>query len=76
MRRPCCRVDMDDEINGFSDLRFGIGEGGLRVATHDEIGEASEGFLCRVGMNRRQRTRMASVEGIEQGSRLDSAHFA
>ena len=69
-------LDMDDEINGFSDLRFGIGEGGLRVATHDQIGEASEGFLCRVGMDRRERTRMASVEGIEQRSRLDSAHFA
>jgi len=37
---------MDNEINGFSDLRFGIGEGGLRVAAHDQIGEASEGFLC------------------------------
>jgi hypothetical protein len=39
-------LDMDDEINGFSDLRFGIREGGLRVATHDEIGEAREGFRC------------------------------
>src|ERR1019366_8533180 len=69
-------LEMDDEINGFSDLRFGIGEGGLRVAAHDQIGEASEGFLCRVGMDGRQRTSMASVEGIEQRSRLDSAHFA
>ena len=69
-------LDMDDKIDGFSDLRFGIGEGGLRVATHDQIGEAREGFLCRVGMNCRQRSRMASVEGIEQRSRLDSAHFA
>ena len=69
-------LDVDDEINGFSDLRFGIGEGGLRVATHDQIGETTKGFLCRVGMNCRERSRMASVEGIEQRSRLDSAHFA
>ena len=27
--------NMDDKIDGFSDLRFGIGESGLRVATHD-----------------------------------------
>ncbi len=69
-------LDMDDEINGFSDLRFGIGEGALRVAAHDQIGEAVKGFLRRVGMDRRERSRMASVEGIEQRSRLDSAHFA
>ena len=68
-------LDMDDEINGFSDLRFGIREGGLRVATHDQIGEAREGFRCRVGMNCRERSCVASVEGIEQRSRLDSAHF-
>src|SRR5580700_3156929 len=67
--------DMDDEINGFPDLRFGIREGGLRVATHDQIGEASEGFLCRVSMNCRERSCMASVEGIEQCSRLASADF-
>ena len=76
MRRPGLPLDMDDKIDGFSDLRFGIGEGGLRVAAHDQIGEAREGFLCRVGMDCRQRSRMASVEGIEQRSRLDSAHFA
>src|SRR5258708_30531734 len=69
-------LDMDDEIKGFSDLRFGIREGGLRVATHDQIGEAREGFRCRVGMDCRERSRMASVEGIEQRSRLASAHFA
>ena len=34
-------LDMDDEINGFSDLRFGIREGRLRVATHDQIGGLS-----------------------------------
>ncbi len=69
-------LDMDDKIDGFSDLRFGIGEGGLRVATHDQIGEAREGFRGRVGMNCRQRSGVASVEGIEQRSRLASAHFA
>ena len=76
MRRPWLTLDMDDEIDGFSDLSFGVGEGGLRVATHDQIGEAREGFRCRVGMNCRERSGVASVEGIEQRSRLDSAHFA
>ena len=75
MRRPWLTFDMDDKIDGFSDLGFGIGEGGLRVATHDQIGEAREGFFCRVGVDRRQRSRMAGIEGIEQRSRLDSAHF-
>ena len=58
-------LDMDDEINGFSDLRFGIREGRLRVATHDQIGEAREGFGCRVGVDRRERSRVAGIEGIE-----------
>ena len=69
-------LDMDDEIDGFSDLGFGIGEGGLRVVAHDQIGEAMQGLLRRIGMDRRERTGMAGVEGIEQRSRLDSAHFA
>src|SRR5271169_1675621 len=68
-------LDVDDEVDGFSDLRFGVGEGGLGMAAHDQIGESLEGLLCRVGMNRGQRTGMASVEGIEQGSGLDATHF-
>ena len=68
-------LDMDDKIDSFSDLGFGIGEGGLRVTAHHQIGETVKGFLCRVGMDRSQRTRMASVEGIEQRSCLDSADF-
>src|ERR1035441_10723295 len=55
---------MDDEIDSFSDLRFGVGEGGLHVVAHDQIGETAEGFLCRVCMNRRQRTGMAGGERI------------
>ena len=38
-------LDMDDEIDGFSDLRFDIGECRLGVAAHDEIGEAMEGLF-------------------------------
>ena len=38
-RKP---LDMDDEIDRFADLRFHIGECGLRVAAHDQIGEAGE----------------------------------
>ena len=46
MRRAWLTLDMDDKIDGFSDLGFGVGERGLRVASHDQIGEAREGFLC------------------------------
>jgi len=46
--------NMDDKINGFSDLGFGVGEGGWRVVAHNQIGEAPEGLLRRVGVNRCQ----------------------
>ena len=44
-------LDMDDEVNRFSDLGFYIGDGGLSVRTHDEIGEAGESLGRRVGMD-------------------------
>jgi hypothetical protein len=69
-------LDMDDEIDGFPDLSFGVGEGRLRMVPHDEIGETAEGLFRRIGVDRSQRTGVAGVEGIEQRSRLDSAHFA
>src|SRR5260370_28365576 len=69
-------LNMDNEIDGFSNLGFGIGEGGLRVIAHHQIGEAMQGLFRRVGMDRRERSGMAGVEGIEQRARLDSAHFA
>jgi hypothetical protein len=28
-------LNMNDKINGFPDLGFGVGEGGLRVVAHD-----------------------------------------
>src|ERR1700723_784883 len=67
---------MNDNINGFPDLRLGVGEGGLRVVAHDQIGEAGESFGCRVGVDRRERSRVAGIEGIEQRAGLDAAHFA
>src|ERR1035441_1189586 len=73
---PRLPLNVDYKINGFYDLGFGVGEGGLRVAAHDQIGEPAERFLCGIGMNCRERTGMAGVEGIEQRSRLDSAHLA
>src|SRR5208337_4091017 len=73
---PWSTFDMDDEINGFCDFSFGVGEGGLRVVAHHQIGEASEGFLCRVGVDRRERSRVAGIEGIEQRARLNTTHFA
>src|SRR5260370_32895376 len=73
---PWLALNVDDKVNGFCDLGFGIGEAGLRVVAHDQIGETTERFLCGIGMNRRERTRMAGVERIKQGSRLDSTYFA
>ena len=46
------------------------------MVAHDQIGEAMQGLLRRIGMDRRERSGVAGVEGIEQRSRLDSAHFA
>src|SRR5208337_1684183 len=44
--------DMHDNINGFPDLRLGIGERGLRMVAHYQIGKAREGFGCRVSVDR------------------------
>jgi hypothetical protein len=68
--------DMYDEINGFSDLSFRVGKGALGVTAHDEVGEAAKSLFRGIGMDRRERPGMARVQGIEQRSRLDSAHFA
>jgi len=39
-------LDMHNKIDGFTNLGLGVGEGGLRVVAHDQIGEPVEGFLC------------------------------
>src|SRR5580692_12947575 len=44
--------DMNDNINGLSDLGLGVRERRLRVVAHHEIGETAEGFLCGIGVNR------------------------
>ena len=69
-------LDMDHEIDGFCNFGFGVGESRLRVVAHDQIGEAMQRLLRRIGMDRRERSGVASVEGIEQRARLDSAYFA
>ena len=69
-------LDMDNEIDGLSDLCFGVGKGRLRVAAHHEIGKATKGLFGRVRMDCGQRSGMAGVERIEQRSRLNSADFA
>src|SRR5208282_6474424 len=69
-------LDMHHEIDGFCNLSFGVGEGRLRVVAHHQIGEAMQGLLRRIGMDRRERSGVAGVEGIEQRAGLDSAHFA
>jgi hypothetical protein len=44
--------DMDNKINNFCDLGFGIRERALRMTAHHEIGETVKGFLRRVGVDR------------------------
>jgi hypothetical protein len=46
-------LNMDDKIDSFCDLGFGIGERALRVSSHHEIGETVKGFLRRVCVDRR-----------------------
>src|SRR5579863_2422093 len=69
-------LDMNDEINGFSDLCFGIGERCLRVVSHNQIGETTEGLFRRIGVDCCERSSVPGVEGIEKRPRFDSAHFA
>ena len=45
--------DMNDEIDGFSDLGFGVGKGALGVTAHDEIGEAAKSLFGGIGVDRR-----------------------
>src|SRR5580692_5963622 len=73
---PWLALDMDDEVNRFSDLRFHVGDRGLSVRTHDKIGEAGKSLGRRVGMDGGERTSVTGIEGIEQRPRLDSAYFA
>ena len=44
--------NMDDKIDSFCDLGFGIAESALRVTAHHKIGETVKGFLRRVGVDR------------------------
>ena len=67
---------MHHEIDRFSDLGFGVGKGRLSVAAHDKIGKAAKGLFGGVRMDGSERSGMASVEGIEQRSCFNSAHFA
>ena len=54
---PRLPLNVDDKINGFCDLGFGVGEGGLRVIAHNQIGETMQAF---------------SAEGAPPGSNLKS----
>src|SRR6202451_945523 len=67
--------NMNDKIDSFCDLGFGIGKGALRVTAHHETGENVKSFLRRVGVDRSHGTRMARVERVEKRSGLHSADF-
>ena len=43
----------------------------MRAVTHDEISEAPKRLFGGIGVNGSKRSRVASVEGIEQSSSLD-----
>jgi len=43
---------MDDKIDSFCDLGFGIGERALARDCASRIGETVKGFLRRVGVDR------------------------
>ena len=44
--------NMDDKIDSFCNLGFGIGERALRVTAHHKISETVKGFLRRIGVDR------------------------
>ena len=68
--------DLDDQIDSLSDLGFDILKGRLGVAAKNEIGKAAERLYRRVRVNGGERSGVSGIEGIEQSSCFDSAHFA
>ena len=67
--------DLDNQIDGLAYLRFDILEGRLGVAAENEIGKAAKRLHSGVRVDGSQRSGVAGVEGIEQRSGFDSAHF-
>lgn len=41
-------LDVDDKCHGFSDLGFDVGEGGLRMIAHHQIGKAPNAFSAEL----------------------------
>lgn len=68
-------LDLDDQIDGLSDLGLHVLKGCLGVAAEDEVRKSSERLYGRICVNRSERSGMSGVERIKQGSRFDSAHF-
>ena len=48
-------LDMDDEMDHFSDLGLNVFNGCLLMASHCQISEAAQRFGGRVGMDRSKR---------------------
>jgi len=46
------------------------------MSAHDKIGKAAKSLFGGVRMDGSQRSGMARIKGIEQSSRLNSAHLA
>jgi hypothetical protein len=58
-------LDVHHEIYRFSDLGLCVGEGRLSVAANDKVGKSMESLLRGIGVNCRQRTGVAGIEGIK-----------
>src|SRR5580698_7813817 len=67
---------MDDKVDNFADLGFYVGESSLRMIAHHQIREAPNCLLGGIGVNGREGSRVAGVEGIEQCTGFDSTYFS
>jgi hypothetical protein len=67
---------MDDKINRYYDLYFGVGQNRLSVIADDQFGEAMQRFPADFAWIVGQRTSVACIEGIKQRPRLSFPYFA
>jgi hypothetical protein len=68
--------DVDDSVEGISDIRFDRTVGEFHPALQDTAGKASESLLRGTCMDRTQRTGVACVQELEQVERLAPSNFS
>ena len=69
-------LDVDHKIDRFADLRLDVFDGGLLMASHDQIGESPQRLCRRIRMDCGERTRVSGIKGIEQRAGLHATNFA